>query len=301
MKKELKIGIFAVAVIVASFFVLNYLRGKDIFNHEIEVTGVYDDVQGLVASAPVFIKGYNAGKVTDVTYSNESRSFTVTCSVSKEFSIPEDSKMAIYSVDIMGGKGVKILLGTSEQMIGDGDTLCPVFEAGLMDALAENITPLLSKVSNTLDSLNTTVAGVNKMLSEANVASITRTLANLDATMSNVKDLSNTINGKSEEINSLLTNLADFSTSLKDLASKVDTTIEGVNGVVGKLNASDLEGVVTSFKKLLDNINDPDGTVGKLFNEDSVYNSVDSLLQDLNVLVDKIQENPKKYLKISVF
>jgi hypothetical protein len=34
---------------------------------------------------------------------------------------------------------------------------------------------------------------------------------------------------------------------------------------------------------------------------DSVYNSVDSLLIDINSLVNKIQENPKKYLKISVF
>ena len=53
--------------------------------------------------------------------------------------------------------------------------------------------------------------------------------------------------------------------------------------------------------ELLDNVNDPDGSIGKLLKDDSVYNSVDSLLLDLNVLVNKIQENPKKYLKISVF
>ena len=35
--KELKIGIFVVAVLVTSFFVINYLRGKDIFNKEMEL------------------------------------------------------------------------------------------------------------------------------------------------------------------------------------------------------------------------------------------------------------------------
>ena len=52
---------------------------------------------------------------------------------------------------------------------------------------------------------------------------------------------------------------------------------------------------------LLENINDPDGTVGKLLNDGSVYNSVDSLLNDVDALVKKIQENPKKYIKISIF
>ena len=65
--------------------------------------------------------------------------------------------------------------------------------------------------------------------------------------------------------------------------------------------AADLEGLVSSFKALVDNVNDPDGSIGKLMSDDSVYNSVDSLLIDINSLVKKIQENPKKYLKISVF
>ena len=55
--KEFKIGIFVVTVLVASFFLINYLRGEDIFNNEIELISRYDDVEGLVASAPVYIKG----------------------------------------------------------------------------------------------------------------------------------------------------------------------------------------------------------------------------------------------------
>ena len=58
LSKEFKIGFFAVTVIVASFFIINYLRGEDIFNREIEVTSRYQNVEGLVPSAPVYIKGY---------------------------------------------------------------------------------------------------------------------------------------------------------------------------------------------------------------------------------------------------
>ena len=301
MKKELKIGIFVVAVIVASFFVLNYLRGEDIFNREYKVVSRYDNVEGLVPSAPVFIKGYKAGKVIGVSYDSEKGDFIVSCSISNDFVVPSDSKMVIYGVDIMGTKGVKIDLGVSDVAVENGESLTPAYEAGLMDSVAGNITPLLEKVTQTLDSLSVTVSGVNKLLSESNQNSLSRTLVHVEKTMANLRVLSSSINGKSNEITALVENLYDFSSKLGSLTEKVDTAMTGVGELINTVNESDINGVVTSFKTLLDNINDPDGSIGKLMNNDSVYNSVDSLLSDVNVLVNKIQENPKKYLKISIF
>lgn len=299
--KEVKIGAFVLSVLVISFFVINYLRGKDILNREMEICSVYENVEGLVPSAPVYIKGYKAGKVVEVDYRSESDDFKVVCSVLKDFRIPEDSRMTIYAVDIMGGKGVRLDLGTSDVFVKDGDMLTPSYEAGLMDGLAAGIAPLMEKVGNTLDSLNVTVSGVNKMLGEANQAHITRTLAHLETTMSDVKGIARTINGKSSELESLVSNLSALSVKLGTIADKADDVMGGVSSVVTTLDESDLAGVITSLKALLENINDPDGTVGKLLVDGSVYDSVDELLNDIDTLVKKIEENPKKYIKISVF
>ena len=299
--KELKIGIFVVVILVASFFLINYLRGEDIFNREYNVKGSYANVEGLVPSAPVYIKGYKAGKVKEVNYNTQAGVFEVVCSVSSDFPIPEDSRMVIYAVDLMGGKGVKFDLGQSELPAQDGAQLETAFEAGLMDELGASIKPLLAKVGNTLDSLTLVVSGVNSMLSEDNIKRINGTLANLEKTMVSVTGIAATVNGKSAELENFVSNLSKFSDNLEGLAAKVDTTLAGFNGVVGQLNESDIDGLVSSFKALVDNLNDPDGSINKLMKDDSVYNSVDSLLNDVNILVKKIQENPKKYLKISVF
>lgn len=299
--KELKIGIFVVVILTASFFLVNYLRGEDIFNKEYKITGKYENVEGLVPSAPVFIKGFKAGKVTEVNYMTEEGEFEVVCSVSSSFPVPTDSKMVIYAVDLMGGKGVKIALGEAEESAEDGAQLETAFEAGLVDELGASIKPLLAKVGNTLDSLSVLVSGVNTMLSEENVRRIDGTLANLEKTMSSVKGIAATINGKSAELEAFMDNLSAFSGKLEGLSEKVDTTITGFNGVVDQLNEADIKGLVASFKELVENINDPDGSINKLMKDDSVYNSVDSLLNDVNILVKKIQENPRKYLKISVF
>lgn len=300
-KKELKIGIFVVVVLVASFFVINYLRGKDIFNREIEIVSYFDNVEGLAESAPVYIKGYKAGKVVTVEYQPGKANFKVVCSVMKEFEIPVDSRMTIYATDIMGGKGVKIDLGVSEDMLADGEALAPAFEAGLLDGLASQLTPMLAKVSNTLDSLAVTVSGVNAILCEANQAHISNTLAHLERTMKDVSAIAATVEGRSEDLNAFVTNLSALSAKLASIAEKVDGTVDGVNEVVGEINEADIKGVVESFHTLLNNINDPDGTVGKLLVDGSVYESLDALLIDIDSLVRKIEENPKKYMKLSVF
>ena len=299
--KELKIGVFVVVVLTASFFLINYLRGEDIMNREIELVSQYDNVEGLVASAPVFIKGYKAGKVSEVVYQPESGNFKVTCSIKKEFAIPEDSRMTIYAVDIMGGKGVRIDLGSSDDMAKDGDLLQPAFEPGLMDGLSAGIGPVLDKVNHTLDSLGVTVSGVNRVLSEKTTASISRTVAHLERTMADVSQVVANVEGKSKELDQFVDALSAFAGKLDGLAAKVDTTMTGVKDFVGTLNESDIDSLVVSFRELLENINDPNGTIGKLLNDGSVYDSVDSLLNDVDTLVRKIQENPKKYIRISVF
>ena len=299
--KELKIGIFVIVILTASFFLINYLRGEDIFDNEYDLVGRFDNVEGLVASAPVYIKGYKAGKVSEVNYMTETGSFEVICSISNDFQIPADSRMLIYAVDIMGTKGVKLDLGQSGQDAQDGDILESGFEPGLLDGLGASIQPLMAKVGNTLDSLSVLVSGVNGILTESNVRNIERTLSSLQSTMANVKSITAVIDGKSSELDAFVTNLAAFSGKFEGIAEKIDSTMIGVNSVVGQLDESDLKGLVTSFKSLVENINDPDGSINKLMKNDSVYNSVDSLLNDVNILVKKIQENPKKYLKISVF
>lgn len=301
ISKELKIGIFVVAVIVAAFFVINYLRGKDIFDREVEIKARYNNIEGLVASAPVYIKGYKAGQVSSVKYDASADDFEVICSVRKEFRIPADSRMTIYSVDIMGGKGVRIDLGTSDVMAENGTVLAPGSAPDLIGGLTESIGPLLEKVGNTLDSLGTAVSGINRMLGEANQNNLAHTLAHLEKTMEDMSRISSAIGGRSVQIENFIGNLDALSAKFCTIAEKADTAVSNVASVTAELDETDIKGTVASFKALLESINDPDGSLGKLLSDTSVYDSLESLLSDVDSLIKKIEQNPKKYIKISVF
>ena len=256
--KELKIGVFVVVIMTVSFFLINYLRGEDIMNKEIEFESRYTNVEGLVASAPVYVKGYKAGKVSEVSYLPESDDFRVVVSIKKEFKVPQDTRMTIYAVDIMGGKGIRLDLGTSEVMAEDGAFLAPDYETGLMDGLAASLAPLLEKVSITLDSLGVTVSGVNRVVSEKNTENITRSMIHLEKTLSDVKQITATVKGKSGE---LIGNLSDLSDRFNGIAEKIDTAMTDVDVLINTLNHTDIDGTVASLKSLIDNINDPDGSI----------------------------------------
>ena len=132
--RETKIGIFVASVLIAAFSVINYLRGEDIFGKEINIVSHYANVEGLMASNPVYVNGYKTGAVTEVKYNTETGVFDVTCSVLKKIPVPVDTKMTIYSVDLMGGKGIRLDLGSSDVMVKDGDELMPSYAPDMVSS-----------------------------------------------------------------------------------------------------------------------------------------------------------------------
>ena len=299
--KELKIGVFVIVVLCASFLVINYLRNGDIFNREYEITAEYEDLQGLLPSAPVIYRGYRAGQVAGIEYDKESGMFSVTCSVSRDFTFPDDSRLVITGTDIMGTKGLKVVPGQSETAVPDGGRLEGGAEPDMIASLAGSVTSLASKLENTLDSLDAVVGNVNRLFGEKNRVSVERTLEHLEKTASNVEALSDAIGGKSEEF-------AAFAESLNSLAANLDSTlnmagnaVSDIAEITAAIDPQEVASVLSSFRSLLGSIQDPDGSLGLLMKDDSLYRSLDSLLTDVNSLVKKIEENPKKYIRISVF
>lgn len=298
MRRETKIGIFAIAVLLSAFFTINYLRGADVFGKDITLISHYETADGLVPSNPVYMKGYKAGTVSKVEYNPETGMFDVTCTVMKKMRIPEDSKMTIYSVDLMGGKGIRLDPGSSTNMVKNGAELVPAYAPDMVSSLTDKITPLIEKAAMVFDSLAVTSGELNRILSGVDEKSVNRVISHAETTLANIEKLSDGLADSSPAIDSLILNLKNVSGKLIGLCDKADTAMKGISGITASLSEADLEGLVASFKNVVDKLDDPDGTLGKMLTDDGVYTSVDSLLKDIDSLIKNIEANPKKYLRI---
>ena len=301
MKKELKIGILAIVVLAATFFVINFLRGKDILNREYELVSFYGDVQGLMPSSPVYIKGFKAGTVSEVDYDKEKGGFDVVCSISKDFPVPEDSRMTIYSADLMGGKAVRIDLGSSATCAADGARLVPSVSPDMLSSIAAGIEPLISRGSEVLDNLDSALTNLNLTMSPGNREHFRSILENLDNTVARAREVAASVEGRTGDIEAFITNMNSISEQLEAVVAKADSAMSDVEKVAGQLGEADFKGTVSNINSLLEQVQNPDGTVGRLMNEGTLYDSLDSLISNIDSLVRKIEKNPRKYLKISVF
>ena len=271
--KELKIGIFVILVLVLSFFVINFLREKDLFNRDIEVSAKYPDVCGLTASAPVYFKGYKAGTVSSIEYDRESGEFLVTCTVDRGFGLSAGTRMVIYSVDLLGGKGVELVPGTSAEILDDGAVIPGETRPDLLASVGDEILPLAGKISSAVDSLNVTVSSINRILGKENRDGLAAAIGHIDRTMANIESISSVIGGRSAEIDGLLANLHEVSASLASVMEKADTAMADIGNVAAALDESDIRGLVTSFRELADSVRDPDGSVGKLLADGMIPSS----------------------------
>ncbi len=206
--------------------------------------------------------------------------------------------MTIYSVDLMGGKGIRLDLGTSTEYIEDGAELAPSYATDVISSLTSRIGPLIVKATDAIDSLGMASSAINRVLSGIDENTVRSAMRHLQVTMRNVEKLSNSLAGHSDDIETLVVNLKDVSTRLVSLSEKADSSMGGVQKFAGELGEVDVKALAESLQNLVDNLNDPEGTIGKLTKDSGAYDSLESVLKDIDSLVKKIEENPKKYIRI---
>lgn len=124
MRREVKIGVFAVIMLGCLWGGIRFLSGIDIFSRNIPYYVAYPEINGIQTATPVTIQGVKVGTVTAIGFDPAvSRNVVLQLTVRHSFRIPRDSEARIYSDGIMGGKAIAIEMGGSPQFLSKGDTL----------------------------------------------------------------------------------------------------------------------------------------------------------------------------------
>lgn len=295
------IGLFVLLTLIATFAVINFLRGEDIFNRSSSYYVVYDQVDGLAVTGPVYLRGYKVGMVEDIVYNHEGNAFEVELKVKSQFEIPANSTAEVYSADIMGARAVRINLGDSKQILESGDTLGAAIQPDMISTVMGQIEPLKEQAMELMATMNRTLESVDKLLDSTSRSEIQSSLKHLNRTLANAATLSRTLNDISPELVAIVKNLEVLSKGLGESTDEIKGSLENVNAITSSLSKAELDKTIESLRSLSEKLQDPNGSVGKLLSTDSLHNAVNTLINDVDKLVKGISENPKKYIKVSVF
>ena len=92
------------------------------------------------------------------------------------------------------------------------------------------------------------------------------------------------------------------------LMTKTDNVLNSAAQLTDNLAAIDIASTKAQVDQTIANVeaitrklNNPDGTLGLLMNDASLYNHLTGTMQSADQLLDDIREHPRRYINISVF
>lgn len=298
MKKELKVGILVIAAIFLLVFGYNFLKGNNLFNSSRTFYAVYNNVEGLSPSAPVTINGYQVGTVTNIDFMT-SGELLVTMNLNNKFSFPKQSIAKIYGGGLIGGKSMQIDLSDDfKELAKSGDTLQSDVEEGLIELVNEKLTPLKDNISNAVVEIDSLVKTFNFILDSDARNDLRESIKNLNGTLAS-------LNSSSSEIDLILkTNKDQINSSI----DKFSQTADHMSKLTDTLSQIEFNRIFESAEETLLNLNEissklnnGDGSLSKLLNDDQLYQNVENATKEMEELMRDLKLNPKRYVHFSVF
>lgn len=299
LSNEAKVGITVFLAVVVAIIGFRFMRDVPIFGTSLNISSTFEKADGISNGSLVYIKGVRVGSVNSVQLTPENN-VQVGMSIDTDVNIPEDSRANLTSLGIVEGKSIVIEMGSSSQFVETGDEIVGTYAQTIMETLGDQGEQLGSDVSNSINELNQFLRQLNETVDD-------ETRGKLDETLSNLLDSServaNLLEEKQGDIDLAIESGSRVISQLDTLATnnrpKVDSLMTSLEENVRELSVvrEELETASASLNQLLDKLNNGEGTMGKLINDPSVYENLDSLTIELNKLVKGINEDPGKYLK----
>jgi phospholipid/cholesterol/gamma-HCH transport system substrate-binding protein len=299
LSKEIKAAIFVLTTIFLFIFGFNFLKGSSIFDNQKTVYAVYDEVDGLLVGANVMINGLSIGNVTDLNFLPNSTKIVVTLKVKDKINFSSNSFATIYETGVLGGLAIAIEpIFQKGMVVKSGDTLNSNIRPGLTELINRQIEPLQRKLESTLTSVDSIFSGASYVLNKETQNDIKESLNTLTSAVKAINNSSliieKTLTEKNTQINNSIDNIESITTNLSNVSKELNDF--GIAGVL-----SNLEKSVDGINFLVSNLNSDNSSLGKLISNDDVYENLNLSIESLNLLINDIKTNPKKYVHFSVF
>lgn len=300
LTKEIKTAILVISGILLFIFIFYYLKGENIFDDSKKITAVYDNVEGLAPSAAVTINGHKIGKVQSIEFTDDrSGKLNVHMLINSDFEFSKNSTAQLYEAGLIGGKAIAIIPAFDRAPnIQTGDVLNSDVKPGLTDLVNQRLTPLQEKMETMMVSADTLLTNLNTLFDIQTKKNIKSSIAELTTTIASFKSTSESLNtlvvDNTSEIGETITNFNKISENLTTLSNSLATA--NLDTIM-----SDLKSTISSFDQLLSDIQNGEGSVGKLMKDDAVYNNLEGATKQLEQLLEDMKLNPKRYVHFSLF
>lgn len=282
--KEVKIGLSFVVALAFLIWGINFLKGVNLFTPSNHYYLKYENVDGLVVSNGVFIKGYKVGQVRAIKYDfTQKESFVVDILMNQDIKLPEGTIAYLFDESMLGGKGINLVFSEDTNYHTSGDTLTTDVQKGLMASLAG----IVPSIQSTIDHADSLIVSANALI---NSSEIQNSLTNFESITAELHKTSRSLTKMiDQEFPSVINNVNDICTDLKNVTGQL-------SNVQYKDIVESLDSTLVNLEEFTNRINSPNGTLGLLLNDKALYNNVSTTVNSVNNLLIDFKDDPRRYL-----
>jgi phospholipid/cholesterol/gamma-HCH transport system substrate-binding protein len=298
---QLRSGIVAiVAMILAGTLIFLLTSQSNFLAKNFHLRTYLEDSEGLNSNDPVRVNGILVGYIGNIRLSGSrdpKRTVEIDMVIRDRFldQIPDDSKSAISSANLLGSKYLNITKGTHPKHAEAGGEIGALPNQGIPEIMAQS-TSLLSQFQTILGRADGLLAVVEN--GQGNIGKLIKddTLYNrLNATAGEVAQLVKNVQDSNGTLNRFIYDDSLYN-DLRKPIQRIDDMLAQVQqnkGSLGKLMYDpklydEAQASMTDAKELLDNLKAGKGTAGKLLSDDEIANQLKLISQKVNTAIDKI-------------
>ncbi len=276
------------------YYGFNFLKGNDFFSPTNKYYVVYGNVDGLNKSNPVIINGLAVGRVSRIQLIQSADNLIlVELDIDENIELGDSTKASLSNTDILGSKGIILDVGPLDKVINPGDTLIPVQDKGLNE--------LLASAEPVATNLNTTITRVNEIL-----IGLKGSGEKINETIDTVKNLTNNMNQLIQENQykiaqivsgtaSVLFKLDEKLDEIKPIIAKSEETLDTLKSLQINRTLASVRATLDSLNAAMTDLKNPQGTLGRLISDDSLYQAIEKTILDFDSLANHLNYYPDHF------
>ncbi|WP_257669312.1 MlaD family protein [Parapedobacter tibetensis] len=304
---ETKVGILAVVAIAILIIGYSFLRGNDVFSSENTFYATYERVDGLTPSKPILVNGYQIGRVSEMQLQPDGK-IKVEFKVKQNYAIPANTLARLTSTDLLGGKAIVFELGDSPEYAKDGDEL----EADIQKNIMEQVEPIQRKAADIAAALDSVLSAVNNTINADFQRNFNRSINSIANSLQNLEGITQQLDGlvvsERNRISHIVGNVESITGNLKNNNERIGQVLINLDEITDQMAKANFAETITSankamadFQSITDRINQGQGSIGMLLNDEKLYDNLNQASQNLEELIADMKARPGRYVHFSVF
>ncbi|MBN2399297.1 MAG: MCE family protein [Candidatus Aminicenantes bacterium] len=295
MKKEIKLGIFVLAVfVVFAFFIIKTESCSEFFSRgkRYPLIAKFTTAAGMYTSASVRLAGVKIGVVDKIYLEN--RKAVVQIKINNKYKIRDDARVIISTIGFVGEKYVEIVY--KDEFKTDNPQIIP--PGGEIQVLEPfNLDEIKTKFENIYDRIISITDSINDIVSDK------YSKDSLRASFINLKSITEKLNSMLNQdgnVYRVFDNLNQISAKLSGTATRLDHLIVEMDsaftdpdeGMLGDFkNAIDkIDRITADLIHISEDLRSGKGTAGKLLQDEQLYKKVDDSVSSLQSILEGLEK-----------